>query len=79
MKVCTKCNKQFSALSNLSRHLRQIHGESPKHSNSYICPLCDHTATREKFFLDHLRHDHNLVIEERGLNFDSEEGEIRLA
>ncbi|XP_015784135.1 uncharacterized protein LOC107361757 [Tetranychus urticae] len=73
MKVCEKCLKEFSAQSNLSRHLRQIHGEPPKHSHSLICPLCDDSLTREKYFLAHLRHNHDLTIDERQLYFNTED------
>ncbi|XP_053214191.1 uncharacterized protein LOC128397486 isoform X2 [Panonychus citri] len=73
MVICEKCLKEFTAQSNLSRHLRQIHGEPPKHLHSLVCPLCDDNLTREKYFLDHLRHNHDLTIDERQLFFNTED------
>ncbi|XP_074601066.1 uncharacterized protein LOC141855068 [Brevipalpus obovatus] len=72
-RICDKCNREFSARSNLSRHLRQVHGEPSKHLHSLICPICEEPLTREKFYLDHLRLIHNYMIDERELSFGSEE------
>ncbi len=71
---CPHCNKVFSALSSLKRHINTVCSDKVVESpNRFICPDCCFGTSSEYYFSRHIKFcKRNLILtsvnERRGLN-----------
>lgn len=75
---CDFCNKNFSCIQNLKRHIQTIHRIENKTQPTIECPLCDEVFHKLLSLEKHLQLNHGIQLNDGDIEFDSIEGEYFL-
>lgn len=52
---CAKCEKVFTQVGSLNRHIRTIHAENPDTSESFLCDTCGRNFTAQLYLDRHIK------------------------
>lgn len=76
--MCPYCEKGFSALKNMYRHVRNVHKVDAEISNKIVCPVCEKLFASYSKLRDHIKNDHQIVLEIQSLSFPNKAGKYTL-
>ena len=80
--TCEECARTFTSVSNLKRHLREIHGGGQEENGcggNFQCMLCDQILKNYDSYTLHSKDNHQCSIVIENKNFETFEGKFNIA